>query len=188
MISQAAAGNDTFVNANFSFQGLVKILSASDRVEPWRLLESLNLMDALVRLLDVDAGEDKASHGEDDSEDEDDADAHRKLQVEAVLNFMLFFILRGLSSSGSHSFRAFQTTFLLTEPQFTIFIHQMDEYIQEKATATLFVRALSALLSVRENAPVFHACHGAALVELGIKVHRKSADLLQALQAIKAAI
>lgn len=92
-IEKAGLGKDSFINANFAFQGLKKVLKDGDvaiREGIWHLLESRKLLRSLVILLKVPEEDDssKKPAGEIDSDsDGEDEDEDKILQTVAVLDF-----------------------------------------------------------------------------------------------------
>ena len=114
-IEKAGKGTDSFINANFAFQGLLKILKDSDeytRKGIWHIFESRSLLKSLVSLLKVvpdEEDESKKAVGEIDS-DEEDEDEAKILQTIAVLEFSKVIIELALASPKNlHNIEAFLT-------------------------------------------------------------------------------
>lgn len=112
-IEKAGKGTDSFINANFAFQGLLKILKDSDeytRKGIWHIFESRSLLKSLFDLLRVVPDEEdeiKKAVGEIDSDEEDDDEA-KILQTIAVLEFSKVIIELALASPKSlHNIEAF---------------------------------------------------------------------------------
>lgn len=112
-IEKAGKGTDSFINANFAFQGLLKILKDSDeytRKGIWHIFESRSLLKSLVYLLRVvpdEEDESKKAVGEIDS-DEEDEDEAKILQTIAVLEFSKVIIELALASPKNlHNIEAF---------------------------------------------------------------------------------
>ena len=188
-IVKAAEGKDSFVNANFAFQGLQKLLTSSSPtdsfVAPWRMLESFSFLNSLLSLLHVESKseeeeEDENSHGEEDSDD--DTEEHISLQLQAVLNMILFYLEGG---SKYHRFRDMPNSCLLSGDQMEFMVKQADEHIQDKRVFVLFIKVLTLLCSlVDQNKMIFQSAHGDALLDLGRKMYKKNDELLQLLKCI----
>ena len=134
-IEKAGKGTDSFINANFAFQGLVKILKDCDAVVregTWHLFESRKLMRSLIQLLVVkeDAEDNKKVLGEVDSDsDEEDEDEARILQTMAVLDFSMVIIQSAKTSRQYfHDFELFHT---LDESMVEILRSRLDEDIAD---------------------------------------------------------
>ena len=105
-IEKAGKGTDSFINANFAFQGLLKILKDSDeytREGIWHIFESRFLLRSLICLLrvvpdDEDAKEEALGEIDSDEEDEDEA---KILQTIAVLEFSKV-VIESASSSPKY--------------------------------------------------------------------------------------
>ena len=134
-IEKAGKGTDSFINANFAFQGLVKILKDCDAVVRegiWHLFESRKLMRSLIQLLVVkeEAEDNKKVLGEVDSDsDEEDEDEARILQTMAVLDFSMVIIQSAKTSRQYfHDFELFHT---LDESMVEILRSRLDEDIAD---------------------------------------------------------
>jgi hypothetical protein len=134
-IEKAAKGTDSFINANFAFQGLIKILKDSDayiREGIWHVFESRKLIRSLIGLLKVSETEevDKEAIGEADSDsDEEDEDEAKILQTIAVLEFANSIIGSALSSPQYvHNVELFCT---LDEETVLIVKSRLDEDIAD---------------------------------------------------------
>lgn len=134
-IEKAAKGADSFVNANFAFQGLIKILKDSDayvREGIWHVFESRKLIRSLIVLLKVSEVEevDKEAIGEVDSDsDEEDEDEAKILQTIAVLEFANSIIGSALASPQYvHNVEQFCT---LDEETVLIVKNRLDEDIAD---------------------------------------------------------
>jgi hypothetical protein len=134
-IEKAAKGTDSFINANFAFQGLIKILKDSDayiREGIWHVFESRKLIRSLILLLKVSETEevDKEAIGEADSDsDEEDEDEAKILQTIAVLEFANSIIGSALSSPQYvHNVELFCT---LDEETVLIVKSRLDEDIAD---------------------------------------------------------
>jgi hypothetical protein len=180
VVSNAAIGKDSFVNANFAFQSLMRIL-ATDNLGPWRAMESSNLFGCLVNLLDISATDDEGDKS--DGEDEDDEDDHVQLQVESVLDMALYYVQQGVERKR---FRSFDTSFVLTADHWAILLKQMDEQIQEKKLTMAFCQLVAILLQLPENVTLFHESHGDEVLGLAVKAHKKNEDLKQLVARIQA--
>lgn len=104
VIEKASKGTETFINANFAFQGLIKILKDSDEIVRegiWHMFTSRKIVHSLVQLLIVQKMDDKKEEiGEIDSEDsdEEDEDEAKILQIVAILDFLIFIIQSAFTS------------------------------------------------------------------------------------------
>jgi hypothetical protein len=103
-IEKAGKGTDTFINANFAFQGLIKLLKDSDenvKEGMWHMFNSKRIVNSLIQLLIVQKTDDKKEEiGEIDSDsDEEDEDEAKVLQTVAVLDFLIFIIQSAFASS-----------------------------------------------------------------------------------------
>jgi hypothetical protein len=134
-IEKAAKGTDSFINANFAFQGLINILKDSDayiREGIWHVFESRKLIRSLIGLLKVSETEevDKEAIGEADSDsDEEDEDEAKILQTIAVLEFANSIIGSALSSPQYvHNVELFCT---LDEETVLIVKSRLDEDIAD---------------------------------------------------------
>jgi hypothetical protein len=134
-IEKAAKGTDSFINANFAFQGLIKILKDSDayiREGIWHVFESRKLIRSLVGLLKVSEAEEvgKEAIGEADSDsDGEDEDEAKILQTIAVLEFTNSIIGSALSSPQYvHNVELFCT---LDEETVLIVKSRLDEDIAD---------------------------------------------------------
>jgi hypothetical protein len=134
-IEKAAKGTDSFINANFAFQGLIKILKDSDayiREGIWHVFESRKLIRSLVGLLKVSEAEEvgKEAIGEADSDsDGEDEDEAKILQTIAVLEFANSIIGSALSSPQYvHNVELFCT---LDEETVLIVKSRLDEDIAD---------------------------------------------------------
>lgn len=134
-IEKAAKGTDSFINANFAFQGLIKILKDSDayvREGMWHVFESRKLIRSLIELLKVSEAEEvnKEAIGEADSDsDEEDEDEAKILQTIAVLEFANSIIGSALSSPQCvHNVELFCT---LDEETVFIVKSRLDEDIAD---------------------------------------------------------
>ena len=177
IIKNAADQVDSFVNASFAISSIRKIL-ATDRVGPWRLLESSGFLHSLVKLLRVE-------EGDDEDEDEEDDEEHRVLQVTAVLEMTLFYIKEG---SSRQRFRNPEAHFVFSEEQWTLMIEAMDEDVQSKDLFMLYSELLIVLLAFPANVEAFHLCHGDELLDLAKKVYKNSEVMKQFLNRIQSAI
>lgn len=135
-IEKAGKGTDSFINANFAFQGLVKILKDSDasvREGIWHMFESRKLLRSLIQLMVVkeEAEDDnKKVLGEVDSDsDEEDEDEANILQTLAVLDFSMAIVQSAkLSRQYFHDFELF---FTLDETLVEILRRRLDEDIAD---------------------------------------------------------
>ena len=140
-IEKAVKGADSFINANFAFQGLTKILKDGDayvREGTWHIFESRKLIRSLVGLLKVSEAEevDKDAIGEADSDsDEEDEDEAKILQTVAVLEFANSIIGLALSSPQYvHNVELFCT---LDEETVLIVKSRFDEDIADARYASI---------------------------------------------------
>ena len=134
-IEKAGKGTDSFINANFAFQGLVKILKDCDAVVregTWHLFESRKLIRSLIQLMAVkeEAEDNKKVLGEVDSDsDVEDEDEARILQTVAVLDFSMVIIQSAKSSRQYfHDYELFCT---LDESLVEILRSRLDEDIAD---------------------------------------------------------
>ena len=179
VIKNAAAHNDSFVNASFAISSIKKIL-AIDQLGPWRLLESSSFLNDLLKLLRVEE-EDRGDQEDDDDDDEE----HRVLQITAVLQMSLFYILEGTSGQR---FRNPEAHFVLSEELWTIMIEAMDEDVQCKELFLLYCELLTILLAFPSNVEAFHSCHGDDLLDLAGKIYKNSDEVKQFLSRIQSMI
>ena len=139
-IEKAGKGTDSFINANFAFQGLLKLLKDSDeytREGIWHIFESRSLLRSLVCLLRVvsdDEDENEKALGEIDS-DEEDEDEAKILQTVAVLEFSKIIIESALASPKYlHNVEAFLT---LDSDMVGILKSRLDEDVADARYAIL---------------------------------------------------
>ena len=175
VIKHAADHKDSFVNASFAISGVKKIL-VTEKLGPWRLLESSSFLSCLLRLVRVEEGD-----SEDEPEDEED-DEHRVLQVTAVLQMALFYIKVG---SSDQKFRDPEAHFVLSEEQWTSMIEAMDEDVQSKDLFLLYCELLTILLAFPANVEAFHVCHGDDLLNLANKMYKNSEEVKHFLSRIQ---
>lgn len=135
-IDKAGKGTDSFINANFAFQGLVKILKDSDvviREGIWHMFESRRLLRSLIKLLAVKEEEEVGKKGEvlgeDSDSDEEDEDEAKILQTIAVLDFSTMIVQTAISSSQYfHDLELFCT---LDEEMVGILKSRLDEDVAD---------------------------------------------------------
>ena len=151
-IEKAAKGTDSFINANFAFQGLVKILKDSDAAVSegiWHMFESRKLIRSLVKLLAVkeeEEVENKKVLGEEDSDsDEEDEDEAKILQTIAVLDFSTL-ILQAAASSRQY-FHDFELFYTFDEEMISILKSRLDEDVADAR----YVLHLPSLPSIKDS-------------------------------------
>ena len=141
-IEKAGKGTDSFINANFAFQGLVKILKDSDLVVRegiWHIFESRRLLRSLIQLMVVKEEEEekggkngKKPLGEEDSDsDEEDEDEAKILQTVAVLDFSIMIIQAAMSAPTSGFLHDLQLFCTLDEEMVGVLRSRLDEDVAE---------------------------------------------------------
>ena len=130
-IDAASRGTETFVNANFALQGINQLLGkgVDNNITrgSWKLVETRNLIQSLVRLLVVkEEDEAGAGAGEDEEDDEeDDADEERTLQTIAVLEAAVF--IAGMALRSPALFRNPTQMLTCDEEMMTTLYARLDE-------------------------------------------------------------
>lgn len=188
-VHKASIGQDSFINANFSFQGLQKAMLMENPGESlyfvilpcllwphcwigvWNLLGSMGLAAMLIKLLDVSVDEDEEQSSNCEEEDEDDTEEDVRLQLEATLNMLLFYLREG------HRQGHVMIAWTLSEEQTVLLVRQSDAQVDDKKLTVAFLALLATLLAVPDNVALFHACHGDAMLDLCGKMHKKNVDI-----------
>jgi hypothetical protein len=190
-IENASKGIDSFINANFAFQGLIKILKDSDnnvKQGIWHMFESRGLLGSLIQLLAVNEREEneneKTPLGEVDSDDsdEEDEDEAKILQTVAVLEFSLLIIQTALTSP--QYLRSIETFCFLDEMKVQIVRNRFDEDVAEKRVVEKMIDFLSILLNFEQNKIAFKEASGVDVLDLSVKMHKKNTDLVTRIQTL----
>lgn len=166
-------GKETWVNGQFSLQGLGKALSASTLSKGWRLVESRQLSHTLMQLLSVNEEEEDDDDDEDDGEDKD---RDHLLKMTAIIDFLLFLLQQGATCCKvPDSLISFD---LSTENNIIqILYKRLDKDIDEIEICQRLISLISLLLIKEENRDAWFAMGGAALLELACKMHKSNNQL-----------
>jgi len=182
-------GRETWVNASFGLQGLVKSLSSSSSPylsKAWRLVESRQLFLTLIKLLAVDETEDEDEEDEGDEEDDDGEDKDKDLHLKlcSILDLLLFIVHQGhahLREPGNlFSFSVQLDEVARGEDRknvHQILNQRLDKSVDDIEICQKLVSLLSIILSKEENKAEWFSLGGASTLELACKMHKSNTQL-----------